>query len=466
MDKKGNKRQKIENNKYKTNEKSSETKASNTILTIEKLGNDFEGVCYIKGNRCLVKGALPKEKVEVTDPKKSGNVTIYKLVKVLSPSEYRSKENCPYAKECGACTLLHINTVSQRKFKTETVKRRLNEWRNLVEDIVFVENPCRNKIQLCFKGSGENMQIGFFNSETHKVVDIPSCLMHDENFFSALRSDLKKWCAKFCITAYNPHRQRGNLRFCVARILGKSILVTLVFYKENEIDGLPYLYSRLKEHFEKVSLNINVNNQISNAVFDKEPQYYMGEKELAYNMSGVKFLYRAGDFLQTNTDICEKIYRDALSEIKSFGAETVIDAYSGIGITSTLFAKNELKVKSIEISEKAVQTAKNTAKLNGTDNAIEFYSGDFANIIDRITTENFTSLFVDPPRAGLGGKVCKAILKKDIAQIIYMSCELDTLISDIEILKHKYKIIKIKPYDMFANTKHIEVLCVLQKIRD
>lgn len=433
------------------------------ILTIEKLGNDFEGVCYVKGKRYLVKGALPGEKVEVTDPRKSGNVTICNLAKVLTPSKCRVTNECPHSEECGACDLLHIATEAQRKFKTDLVKRRLNEWRNLVEDIDFVDDAKRNKIQLSFKGSSENIQIGFFSSVTHKVVDITSCKMHSEKAFSAIREALKRWCAKFNIVAYNPHRQRGNLRFCVVRLLGNSLLMTLVFFKESGIEGLAYLYSKLKESFDFVSLNVNVNSQISNAVFDNPPSYFMGEKEIASEMLGVKFLYRAGDFLQTNTKICEKIYSEVLQNIKEANTETVIDAYSGIGITSSLFAKNGLNVQSIEISENAVQTAQNTAKLNGVEDKITFHSGDFAKVISSIEITNKTTLFVDPPRAGLGDTVCKAILIKDIEQIIYLSCELDTLLSDLQILKTKYTIKKIKPYDMFMNTKHIETLVCLER---
>ncbi len=432
-----------------------------TVLTIEKLGNNFEGVSYVKGKRCIVKGALPNEKVIVDAPKVSGNVTLYNLVKVVTESKYRVKDVCPYEKECGACSLLYIDSEAQRKFKTDNIKRRLNEWRNLVENIEYVENSKRNKIHLCFKGCGENIQIGFFNSETHNVTDIPSCKMHDWSAFSAIRKALQKWCAKYNIIAYNPHRQRGNLRFCVIRILGNSILMTLVFYKENGVDGLSYLYSRLKESFDFVSLNININSQISNAVFDKTPKYLMGEKEIASNMLGVKFLYRAGDFLQTNTEICERIYKNVLSEIKKGGTKSVIDAYSGIGITSSLFAKNDLNVKSVEINENAVQTAKNTAKINNVENNTEFYSGDFATQLKSIKIDEKTSLFVDPPRAGLGEVVCKAVINKEIEQIIYLSCEPDTLIKDLDILKSKYTVTKIKPYDMFVNTNHIEVLCVL-----
>lgn len=434
------------------------------ILKIEKLGNDFEGVCYEKGKRCLVKGALPEEKVEVNEPRKSGSVTIYNLAKVLTSSKYRVANACPHSEECGACDLLHIDEEAQRKFKTDLVKRRLNEWRNLVQDIEFEDGAKRNKIQLSFKGSSENIQIGFFSSVTHKVVDITSCKMHSEKAFSSIREALKRWGAKYNVVAYNPHRQRGNLRFCVVRLLGNSILMTLVFFKETGEEGLPYLYSKLKESFDFVSLNVNINSQISNAVFDKTPSYFMGEKEIASAMLGVKFLYRAGDFLQTNTKVCEKIYSEVLSAVKNANTETVIDAYSGIGITSSLFAKNGLNVQSIEISENAVKTAQNTAKLNGVEDKITFHSGDFASVISSIESTNKTSLFVDPPRAGLGDTVCKAILTKNLDQIIYLSCELDTLFADLQILKTKYKVTKIQPYDMFMNTKHIETLVCFERI--
>lgn len=445
----------------KTNDKTKNFEPKNTILTIEKLGNDFEGVAYVKGKRCLVNGALPTETVSVSEPKNSGNVIVYKLDDIIKKSPLRVDNRCKYSSECGACSFDYVSDETQRKLKTDLIKRRFNEYRDKVDDIRFIPNAIRNKIQFVFRGASENIEIGFFNSVNHKVVDIPECRMHDSDSYAAIRNALKGWCKKYGVVAYNPHRQRGNVRFAVVRSLNDSISLTLVFYRQIE-NGLDYLYSRLKETFSFVSLYVNVNNEISNAVFKGTPSYYMGEKDVADELLGIRYYYSAGDFLQTNTEVCKLIYDDVVKVLLSEKVQTIVDAYSGIGITSALFAKNGMRVTSIEISESAVETAKKTAKLNGAKD-IKFYAGDFSKVIEKIDAAANSAIFVDPPRAGLGEKVCRDIIEKKFDTLLYLSCEPDTLVKDLSILSAAYSVKRIRPYDMFPSTKHVETLVVLKR---
>lgn len=426
------------------------------IFTVEKLGNDLEGVFYCGGSRNLVKGALPGETVRCVDPKMSGNITIYQLAEVITPSEHRISSPCPYQDKCGACTLSFVTPEYQRKLKTDLIKRRLNSYRDKVEDIEFVEHSIRNKLHLAFKQFDEKIGIGFFSSESHKVIDIPECLMHDKESFVALRNALEEWISRYKVLPYNPHRQRGNLRFAVVRMLGKSLSITLTFYKKIE-NGLDFLYEALKQYFESVSLNININSDLTNAVFKDSPEYYLGDHKIHSQIVGVDFLYGAGDFLQTNTEICAKIYSYVSEYTKELSPSIIVDAYSGIGITSVLFAKTAPKVVSIEISDNAVKTAQETAQLNGINN-IEFIADDFSNALKNITVDGNSAIFVDPPRAGLTKEVCNAIISKGFDNIVYLSCNPSSLVSDIEILSKHYDIVKIKPYDMFPATDHVETL--------
>lgn len=448
------------NNKPKPLDNSTD---STEKLTIEKLGNDFEGVCYTKQGRCLVKGALPNEVVLADNPRKSGSVTIYNLKKVLKPSPLRVESPCKYQSICGACNLLYVSVEGQHKLKTDLIKRRLNDYRNLVSDIIYKQDSKRNKIQFSFAKAGTDIQIGFFNSDTHKVEDIPECLMHDNEKFQAVRLALKKWCKKYDIIAYNPHRQRGNLRFAVLRVLKDSLAITLVFYKHID-DGLSYLYSLLKESFSFVSLNTNINSEISNAVFSGDPEYCIGEKRIADRICGIDYLYQAGDFLQTNSEICESVYNKVLEIILNSGVKKVVDAYSGIGITTALFAKNGLDVISVEISEKAVETAKKTAKINNVADKITFLSGDFNLALKDVDCDSGSAMFVDPPRAGLGANVCQTILTKAPSTLIYLSCEPKTLAADLKLLSAKYQPTLIQPYDMFPNTNHVECVVLMSRV--
>ena len=71
---------------------------------------------------------------------------------------------------------------------------------------------------------------------------------------------------------------------------------------------------------------------------------------------------------------------------------------------------------------------------------------------------------IDPPRAGSDEKSLENLVKLTKKTIIYLSCNPVTLARDLKYLvQNGFHPIKIKPYDMFANTYHIETLVILER---
>jgi len=78
--------------------------------------------------------------------------------------------------------------------------------------------------------------------------------------------------------------------------------------------------------------------------------------------------------------------------------------------------------------------------------------------------KDFSLLLVDPPRGGLTEPVVREILKKEPEEIIYISCNLESLRKDIKLLREKYEIVKSALVDQFPNTYHVESVLHLRKI--
>ena len=74
-------------------------------------------------------------------------------------------------------------------------------------------------------------------------------------------------------------------------------------------------------------------------------------------------------------------------------------------------------------------------------------------------------VMLDPPRAGLSRKALDLILTlTNIIHIVYLSCNPEALVRDIEIfVKNKWNIERVIPFDFFPKTKHLETLVVLNK---
>lgn len=432
----------------------------NVKIKIEKLDDDLNGVAFRGGKKFVVKKTLPGEEVLCDVKRKSGTAIICDANEVVFKSDKRVTPPCKYFTKCGGCNLLHTTHKNQLEIKTALVKRKFSALGFFgVSDTVgqSFENS-RNKTHLVFASKNGEIQAGFFNSDTHEVMDVQSCALHGK-WYEILRRDLIDFVKSERVTIYNPRTLGGELRFAVARKIGCGLLLTLVVTREEKRD-----YEKLKKALEKdfaeVSIYINVNAEKTNAVFSDEFIHVAGKKTLSGEMLGVKFELSPNSFYQVNDEIAKIIYRKVLDEIKNSGATKVIDLFSGIGVTSVLFAKNGFDVDSVEIVKSAVDNAKTIIKENGVCDKVTAHLGDANKIIKTLDVKN-SVVFVDPPRAGLRD-VTRVLATAKPQKIIYLSCSLTTLVDDLKILKKAgYEISSVIPYDMFPSTKHVEVLTVL-----
>ena len=162
-------------------------------------------------------------------------------------------------------------------------------------------------------------------------------------------------------------------------------------------------------------------------------------------------------FLQVNTYIANKIYEEVCDSVTD---EIVVNAYSGAGLLSALLSKKAKHVYGIEIVKSAHLNAEQLIKRNSIKNVTNI-CGDVKMELHNI--KNFNTIVLDPPRKGCDKTVINLINLVYPNKIVYVSCDSATLSRDISNLKN-YKITKVKPFDMFPNTRHVETLVVLEKI--
>ena len=124
--------------------------------------------------------------------------------------------------------------------------------------------------------------------------------------------------------------------------------------------------------------------------------------------------------------------------------------------------KNAKKVISVEIVTDAHKNAIENAKRNNINN-IEFYCGDAGEFINSYDGD-LDIVIMDPPRKGSDEKFLSTLINKKVPQIIYVSCDPETLARDLEYLSSYYKVDYVQPVDMFPQTAHCEsiVRLVLQ----
>ena len=152
--------------------------------------------------------------------------------------------------------------------------------------------------------------------------------------------------------------------------------------------------------------------------------------------------------------------------IETLGDQTnVIDAYSGAGLLSSIIAKNAANVWGVEIVKEATENA-NKLKMKNNLNNLTNINVDCAKVIPDLAKqlEGDFAVVVDPPRKGLDKKVVEAFLESEPKKVVYLSCDPATLARDLGLLKEKYTIDFVQPYDMFPQTANVETLvCLIKK---
>jgi 23S rRNA (uracil1939-C5)-methyltransferase len=107
--------------------------------------------------------------------------------------------------------------------------------------------------------------------------------------------------------------------------------------------------------------------------------------------------------------------------------------------------------------------ARMVAKTNGIKN-IELNCKDSEEFFEECVNDNrsFDITILDPPRKGCSEKCLEYALKLTKSKIIYVSCNPATLARDLKYLTDNgAKIERIKPFDMFCHTTHIEDVAII-----
>ena len=165
-------------------------------------------------------------------------------------------------------------------------------------------------------------------------------------------------------------------------------------------------------------------------------------------------------FFQVNNLVCTKIFDKVRSYIKGKNYKKALDLYCGTGIIGILISDLVESVTGIEVVKDAVANANDNKELNGIHN-INFICDKVENRINEFN--DIDLIIVDPPRSGLDSKSIDNILRIGAKDIIYISCNPNTLVRDLKELATLYDIKEVSIADMFPNTYHVETIVFLSK---
>ena len=393
------------------------TKKNLIIRGIELKQMDLDGGCQASylGSNLKVFGGIKGEIVDVEVVSKNIDI-ICNVIKVIRPDHHRILNKCAHFLECSGCQFQHIEYKKQLEIKKGFIRKTLSSIDNNVEKKIDEVIPSdkkysyRNHARFSVSKSKEYIgNSGFINRWTRKLVNISKCEIMNEEI-NLLREQTKG-------------KLDGMSQFSL-RVAAKkdSYLIQPAIEKLNILSGQKYYFENFK----------NRNVRISSP-----------------------------SFFQVNTEQAEKL-GDLISNIASLsGEETIIDAFAGVGTFSLLISKKVKKIYAIESSQSSIEDAKVNLK-NITN--VKLIQNEVENLTEDSFEEKVDIAILDPSRKGVHLNALNWVSKLLPSQIIYVSCNIESLKNDLSILKENYEINKIIPIDMFPQTKHVECLVNLTRV--
>ena len=371
------------------------------IVNITKLDSKGRGIVKDK-IPIFVDNALIDEIVDIKITKQVSKYALGKVVKYIKTSPKRIKPICPYFGKCGGCQLMHLSYQDQLSYKENKVKEIVDKQIGNIKINNIVPSQdlyYRNKVTFHI----QNHKIGFYKLQSQNIIEIEKCYLLKKEINNSLKNILSK----------------------------------------NFKDNYPIV---IRSGIDKIIIN--------QPDLEKTKDYVIDE------INGFKFIISPTSFFQVNTKEASKLYDIVKQYLNLNNNDTVLDLYCGTGTIGITLSKYCKYVYGVEINKQAIYNANQNKKLNNISN-ITFKCLDAKDINSLKLKVN--KVVVDPPRAGLDKKTIKYLNDNKFDTLVYVSCDMMTLIRDIKLLQNNYKIYEITPVDMFPQTYHVECVCLLKK---
>lgn len=429
------------------------------------------GVAKVDGAVFFVQNGVPGDIAKLKIIKCAKNYYVCRIEELVKPSKDRIEPECPHYKSCGGCSFWHIRYDSEKSLKrnfVETCFRKAGLAHIDVLPLISTDilKGYRNKAQYPVQLS-ENGEVisGFYSPRSHRLCKVEHCLIQDDRF-SKITEFLCEFFNKNKILPYNEENDSGLVRHIYLRC-GKAsgeIALCLVL-RSDSFPKTDLLITEITKRFsEIVSVSFNIQPKKTNVILGNQTIIIYGKEKIEDILCGKRFLISPKSFYQVNRDGAELLYKTAFDIADLATYDLIVDLFCGIGSIS-LSANTDVPIMGVEIVQEAVNDAMKNAELNGISNA-EFLCGDAADAFQKIKVSGSTKplVIVDPPRKGIGDKLISDLGRNEIKNLLYISCNPETMARDIKKLYDLgYVTNFVQPVDMFPRTSHVETVALLQK---
>ena len=358
---------------------------------------------------------------------------------------------CKYFGECGSCRLYDGGYEAQLRYKVEENQKRFEPFYDKVLD-VFTSKEEHYRARAEFRIWHDGEDISYAMTTPHKQpLCIDACPQVNEHIAKLMPQLLE------AIKRYKMGEKLFGCDF-LSSTTG-DMVVSLLYHKR--------LDERWQENAQMLANELGISligrSRKQKLVIGRD---YVIEKLLVGDR---EFVYKhiENSFTQPNPGVNIQMIEWTLEGLQESKSD-LLELYCGAGNFTIPFATRFRKVLATEISKSSIAAAKENMQLNNIHN-IEFVRmsvEEFTQALDGVREFNrmkhidiqsydFSTVFVDPPRAGMDEASCRFVSRFE--NIIYISCNPETLQRDLKILSKTHDVLKMALFDQFPYTHHAEM---------
>lgn len=448
-------------------------------LRVDSLAHGGNGVARTDGGWVVfVRGGIPGDRVRATITKRKKDYGEAVIVELLDASP----ERIPAVADHPGAPWQVLPYERQLEIKAEQVEdalRRIGGHKDTeLEPIIPAVDQWRyrNKLEYSFgtepdEDGDPQLVCGFHAAGSwQRIEHIEDCKLASE-LGNRARNVVYAWCLEEGLEPYDRKYQQGFLRNLVVREgtrTGELQIRIVTSPGEFDVMGLS---QRLDEELGEGTLTGLLWTQIhtvGETTYGGDTELVSGDAYLHEEICGLRLRISPEGFFQTNTVMAERLYELAAEYADLQGWERLFDLYCGSGSLGLTMASRAGELIGVEIVEESVNDAATNA-LNNDIRSAKFLASDartgLPDAIELVGRPDV--LVVDPPRAGLGPRVCRRIIEAAPKRIVYVSCNPTTLAPDAaRIVEAGYTLRKVRPVDLFPQTPHVECVAVLDRNPD
>ena len=359
---------------------------------------------------------------------------------VIEPGPHHQVPPCRHFPRCGGCQLQHVDDAGMRWFIADRIAGALASQQIDRPDMPAAElSPPRSRRRASLKAEryGKQVLIGFYEAESHTIVDMRECHVLEPALF-ALVEPLRGLLSLLM----PPRKGKAEVTMTLAD-QGVDLLIDKV-----KVDGLAATEA-LTDFAQAHGLARLAIDEGHGAETRWEP------RPVTVSFDGIAVPLPIGGFLQATAH-----GEAALVAIVRAGvgdAKAVADLFAGIGTFAVPLAKGA-KVYAAEGSRGAAAALKMAA---GARQLPVFV--DHRDLVRRPLTmaelDRFDAVVIDPPRAGAREQMPALAEAKRVRRLVYVSCNPATFARDAkELMAGGWLLERLVPVGQFRWSTHVELV--------